>query len=170
MDYLREGIHLRALGQKDPLSEYRLEGHQMFDETMDLVKSEFVRYMFHLELEQAAEPEAQQPAEVGYSYAADRHPGRSTATPRATTCEAGPRRPRTRSSSAERRRGRGRAARGGRGGPGRAQRPLPVRLGQEVQEVSRGVGVSTERALSLDDLVQRAARLRERAGVLGDYL
>ena len=27
MDYLREGIHLRALGQKDPLSEYRLEGH-----------------------------------------------------------------------------------------------------------------------------------------------
>ena len=30
MDYLREGIHLRALGQKDPLSEYRLEGHQMF--------------------------------------------------------------------------------------------------------------------------------------------
>jgi preprotein translocase subunit SecA len=71
MDYLREGIHLRALGQKDPLSEYRLEGHQMFDETMDLVKSEFVRYMFHLELEQAPEPEAQQPAEVGYSYAND---------------------------------------------------------------------------------------------------
>jgi hypothetical protein len=30
--------------------------------------------------------------------------------------------------------------------------------------------VSTESTLSLDDLVQRAARLRERAGVLGDYL
>ena len=71
MDYLREGIHLRALGQKDPLSEYRLEGHTMFDETMNIVKSEFVRYMFHLELEQAPEPEAQQPAEVGYSYASD---------------------------------------------------------------------------------------------------
>ncbi len=37
MDYLREGIHLRALGQKDPLSEYRLEGHGMFDEMMDIV-------------------------------------------------------------------------------------------------------------------------------------
>ncbi|MEI7520995.1 MAG: preprotein translocase subunit SecA, partial [Thermoleophilia bacterium] len=37
MDYLREGIHLRALGQKDPLSEYRLEGHQMFDEMMENV-------------------------------------------------------------------------------------------------------------------------------------
>jgi hypothetical protein len=30
--------------------------------------------------------------------------------------------------------------------------------------------MSTERALSLDELVQRAGRLRERAGVLGDYL
>ena len=53
MDYLREGIHLRALGQKDPLSEYRLEGHDMFEEMMDSVKSEFVRYMFHLEVERA---------------------------------------------------------------------------------------------------------------------
>jgi preprotein translocase subunit SecA len=71
MDYLREGIHLRALGQKDPLSEYRLEGHEMFDEMMLSVKSEFVRYMFHLEVEQAPEVEAQQPAEMGYSYADD---------------------------------------------------------------------------------------------------
>jgi preprotein translocase subunit SecA len=73
MDYLREGIHLRALGQKDPLSEYRLEGHTMFEETMDLVKSEFVRYMFHLEVEQgqAPEHEAQQPEQVGYTYASD---------------------------------------------------------------------------------------------------
>jgi hypothetical protein len=30
--------------------------------------------------------------------------------------------------------------------------------------------MSTERSLTLDDLVQRAGRLRERAGVLGDYL
>ena len=51
MDYLREGIHLRALGQKDPLSEYRLEGHGMFDEMMDIVKSEFVRYMFHIQVD-----------------------------------------------------------------------------------------------------------------------
>jgi len=71
MDYLREGIHLRALGQKDPLSEYRLEGHTIFEEMMDAVKAEFVRYMFHLELERAPEPEAQQPAELGYSYADD---------------------------------------------------------------------------------------------------
>ena len=71
MDYLREGIHLRALGQKDPLSEYRLEGHDMFEEMMDGVKSEFVRYMFHLEVEQAPEVESHQPDQVNYSYASD---------------------------------------------------------------------------------------------------
>jgi preprotein translocase subunit SecA len=71
MDYLREGIHLRALGQKDPLSEYRLEGHSMFDEMMDLVKMEFVRYMFHIEVDRAPEAEEQKVAEVGYSYQED---------------------------------------------------------------------------------------------------
>ena len=32
MDYLREGVHLRAMAQKDPLVEYRAEGHTMFEE------------------------------------------------------------------------------------------------------------------------------------------
>ena len=34
MDYLREGIHLRSMAQKDPLVEYRVEGHGMFEEMM----------------------------------------------------------------------------------------------------------------------------------------
>jgi preprotein translocase subunit SecA len=71
MDYLREGIHLRALGQKDPLSEYRLEGHAMFDEMMDLVKTEFVRYMFHIQVDRAPEAEEQRVAEVDYHHQAD---------------------------------------------------------------------------------------------------
>jgi preprotein translocase subunit SecA len=71
MDYLREGIHLRALGQKDPLSEYRLEGHEMFDEMMSLVKTEFVRYMFHIEVDRAPEAEEQRVAAVDYSYQED---------------------------------------------------------------------------------------------------
>ena len=71
MDYLREGIHLRALGQKDPLSEYRLEGHDMFEEMMDSVKSEFVRYMFNLEVERAPQIESHQPERVSYTYADD---------------------------------------------------------------------------------------------------
>jgi preprotein translocase subunit SecA len=71
MDYLREGIHLRALGQKDPLSEYRLEGHGMFDEMMDTVKTEFVRYMFHIQVDRAPEAEEQKVAEVDYTYQSD---------------------------------------------------------------------------------------------------
>jgi preprotein translocase subunit SecA len=71
MDYLREGIHLRALGQKDPLSEYRLEGHAMFDEMMGIVKNEFVRYMFHLQVDRAPEAEEQKVAEVDYTYQSD---------------------------------------------------------------------------------------------------
>ncbi len=71
MDYLREGIHLRALGQKDPLSEYRLEGHAMFDETMALVKAEMVRYLFHIEVEKAPVVEAAPVSDVGYTYQAD---------------------------------------------------------------------------------------------------
>ena len=71
MDYLREGIHLRALGQKDPLSEYRLEGHSMFDEMMGIVKSEFVRYMFHIQVDKAPEAEEQRVENVDYSYQDD---------------------------------------------------------------------------------------------------
>jgi len=68
MDYLREGIHLRALGQKDPLSEYRLEGHEMFDETMSLIRNDFVRYMFHVQAAPTPELEQTGPAEVDYTY------------------------------------------------------------------------------------------------------
>jgi preprotein translocase subunit SecA len=67
MDYLREGIHLRALGQKDPLSEYRLEGHAMFDETMALIRTDFVRYMFHIQPAEAPQ-EVAAPAASNVDY------------------------------------------------------------------------------------------------------
>jgi len=68
MDYLREGIHLRALAQLDPLSAYRIEGHTMFDETMALIRSEFVRYMFHIESPQPVVRDLAQPSHIDYSY------------------------------------------------------------------------------------------------------
>ena len=73
MDYLREGIHLRALGQKDPLSEYRLEGHKMFDEMMENVTREFVRYMYHVELEAPPEPVEAAPVD-GVTYTSQDDP------------------------------------------------------------------------------------------------
>ena len=71
MDYLREGIHLRALAQLDPLSAYRTEGHEMFDETMGMIRREFVRYMFHVQPNPPEEREAIQPARVDYTYQAE---------------------------------------------------------------------------------------------------
>jgi preprotein translocase subunit SecA len=67
MEYLRDGIHLRAMAQKDPLVEYRAEGHGMFEELGSAIQEEVVRYLFHVEvareeaeqLTPAAAPQAQ---------------------------------------------------------------------------------------------------------------
>jgi preprotein translocase subunit SecA len=50
MDYLRAGIGLRAMGQRDPLSEYQREAYDMFAEMVDSVKRDAVRYLFRVEL------------------------------------------------------------------------------------------------------------------------
>ncbi len=50
MDYLEEGIHLRAYGQRDPLTEYRREAFSMFDEMKASIRDDFVRYIYHMEL------------------------------------------------------------------------------------------------------------------------
>jgi preprotein translocase subunit SecA len=50
MDYLREGVHLRAFAQKDPLVEYRAEGHSMFEELGALIHEEVVAFLFHAEI------------------------------------------------------------------------------------------------------------------------
>jgi preprotein translocase subunit SecA len=84
MDYLREGIHLRALGQKDPLGEYRLEGHNMFEETMQNVKHEFVRLMFRLEPSEE-HPQPRQPDVSNVDYTYQDEPVQSVAAAAGTT-------------------------------------------------------------------------------------
>jgi preprotein translocase subunit SecA len=51
MDYLREGIGLRAYSQRDPLVEYQREGFDMFAAMMDAIKEESVGYLFNLEVQ-----------------------------------------------------------------------------------------------------------------------
>ena len=51
MDYLREGIGLRAMGQRDPLVEYQREGFDMFAAMMEAIKEESVGFVFNLEVE-----------------------------------------------------------------------------------------------------------------------
>ena len=51
MDYLREGIYLRAYSQRDPLVEYQREGFDMFAAIMDGIKEESVGFLFNLEVQ-----------------------------------------------------------------------------------------------------------------------
>ncbi|WP_270238882.1 preprotein translocase subunit SecA [Rothia kristinae] len=50
MDYLKEGIGLRAMAQRDPLVEYQREGYAMFQEMMGAIREETVAYLFKLDL------------------------------------------------------------------------------------------------------------------------
>jgi preprotein translocase subunit SecA len=56
MDYLQEGINLRAMGQQDPLSEWQREGFDMFEAMMGQIEDDFVRYVFHLQVVIDEEP------------------------------------------------------------------------------------------------------------------
>jgi preprotein translocase subunit SecA len=50
MDYLQEGINLRAMGQKDPLTEWQREGFDMFGALMKGIAQDFVRYVMHVQV------------------------------------------------------------------------------------------------------------------------
>jgi len=51
MEYMREGIYLRSFAQKDPLTEYRAEGHAMFEELSAGIREEVVLTLFHAQIE-----------------------------------------------------------------------------------------------------------------------
>jgi preprotein translocase subunit SecA len=57
MDYLQEGIYLRSYAQKDPLTEYRREAFDMFEELTSTIQAEFVRYIYRVELVRPEEPQ-----------------------------------------------------------------------------------------------------------------
>ncbi len=48
MDLLREGVGLRAYGQKDPLVEYKFEAYDMFEAMIDAIQDDVVRYIYHV--------------------------------------------------------------------------------------------------------------------------
>jgi preprotein translocase subunit SecA len=66
MDYLREGIGLRALAQKDPLVEYKSEAFDMFQTMLEGIQQDFVRLIYRLEVVK----ELQTPREQELAYSA----------------------------------------------------------------------------------------------------
>ena len=59
MDYLQQGIGLRAMGQKDPLVEWQREGFEMFQQMMHGISQDFVKYVMHVQVQ--VQPPAPQP-------------------------------------------------------------------------------------------------------------
>jgi len=78
MDYLQEGINLRAMGQKDPLVEWQREGFEMFGSMMQSVASDFVTYVMHAQIT-VAQPEPEMAVtDMSYSAPADPSEGSSS--------------------------------------------------------------------------------------------
>ena len=97
MDYLQEGIHLRSYAQQDPLTEYRREAFDMFEELKASIRDDFVRYIYRVEFVRP-EDQAQQPTRVKDNRAEVETQGRqsgnanqavSDKTPRNAPCPCG---------------------------------------------------------------------------------
>ena len=162
MDYLKEGINLRAMGQKDPLTEWQREGYEMFGAMMKGIAQDFVRYVMHVQVVRnepapaapvqnvtetsaedepsgfqraattVAEPTAEPVAPVPAAPTAiGQAPARATAQ---TATRAPGRQATTGGICSSRQAGDGRE---GRMVEDPSQRTVPVRVGQEVQDVSR---------------------------------
>ena len=62
MDELKKGINLRAYAQRDPVVEYRVEGSDMFDATIDQIREDTARMMLTVKLRTKEEPQREQVA------------------------------------------------------------------------------------------------------------
>ena len=63
MDHLRDGIHLRAMAQKDPTTEWQREGFELFQELTEILQRDLVRYIMRVQLS-SSESEDRKPEEV----------------------------------------------------------------------------------------------------------
>jgi preprotein translocase subunit SecA len=73
MDYLREGIQLRAMGQRDPLVEWQRDGYEMFGQMMASIDDEYVKYVMHSQVQVMPRP-ALDPGLAGAQYLAPEGP------------------------------------------------------------------------------------------------
>ena len=141
MDYLQEGIHLRAMGQKDPLVEWQREGFDMFGQMMHGIAQDFVKYVMHAQVTVAQQQTVDAPQVSNVSYSAPEDPSSAASTLRGRRDRrrpvdgACPERP-----APPEEEGRQRPGREDRVGQDPAQRPLPLRQRQEIQDVPRPAG------------------------------
>jgi preprotein translocase subunit SecA len=82
MDYLRDGINLRAMGQKDPLNEWQREGYEFFGSMMASIARDFVRYLMHIQVTVREPEQRQEPAVRDVQYSAAEEPVQGAAAMR----------------------------------------------------------------------------------------
>jgi preprotein translocase subunit SecA len=70
MDYLKEGIGLRAMAQRDPLVEYQREGFVMFQQMMGSIREEVITYLFNVEVTVNQSPVDQIRPQANLTYSA----------------------------------------------------------------------------------------------------
>jgi preprotein translocase subunit SecA len=118
MDYLREGIGLRAWAQRDPLVEYQREGFDMFNAMMEGIKEESVGYLFNLQVEMQENPIVEEAAgPPGVVATSPPAVGGAPAAPPANGAGTGKNQPqRNRAGGQSRTQGRGRTGSGQPGG------------------------------------------------------
>ena len=96
MDYLQEGIGLRAMAQRDPLVEYQREGFDLFSAMMDGIKEEIAGFIFNVEVtvEENSQVsggglEEHQPQQLNYSSADENGDRKSSGVSRNAPCPCG---------------------------------------------------------------------------------
>jgi preprotein translocase subunit SecA len=75
MDYLKEGIGLRAMAQRDPLVEYQREGFNMFTQMMGSIKEESIGFLFNLDVQVEGAVQEAPPAQANLTFSAPSESG-----------------------------------------------------------------------------------------------
>ena len=89
MDYLKDGIGLRAMGQRDPLIEYKGEAYEMFTNLVGQVNEDFLRTIMHIQVVRKEEETAQEDV-TGVSYSAPSEQSIFAGAAQAAATAAGP--------------------------------------------------------------------------------
>ena len=90
MDYLREGIGLRAMGQRDPLVEYKSEAYEMFSTLVATINEDFLRTILHIQVVEDTAPRAPIGNPMSYSAPSETSIFKGTAEAAAMSGVSGP--------------------------------------------------------------------------------
>jgi len=132
LDHLKEGIGLRGYGQKDPLVEFKKEAFILFEDMMARIDNETVRYLFHVQIQQEAQPAQPRPAHPEPPRQRSTTAIAAAASAAARAEEAVPQRLPDFARALERRQERQQRDLQYQTGAGQAEAPKPVRAGAKV--------------------------------------